>query len=378
MAKKRRSTKKTSGISRNDGKIILVILAICFLPFVITYYILKSEKLSKNAKIGIVSATWVICLILFVVATVSNKAENERLLDPTYNIQKLEISNTDSVTVKIGEKTKEGKVSYNVKSKEAFSVDDIVFVSENPSVANIEYVESTSSYYLNYVITGVNSGETDVYAMIKDSEVSTEKIHVIVPEPILVQAININCDKSSLVLGESAKVDLEIVPDNAENKEIVWISSDESVAKVDSDGVVSSVSGGEATITAKADNGVEESIDFDIDGSKSLMNLSVKHPRNDDVNIGDEWSYDIQVNGERAPRSMGISVGDKLSFSAKITESDDNPDIGTAKTSYTVKQEDVDNGFEVKMEVKVTENGGRYSGKSAIFEVIYTFSPANK
>lgn len=104
------------------------------------------------------------------------------------------------------------------------------------------------------------------------------------------------------------------------------------------------------------------------------MNLRVTHPRDDDNNIGDEWSYVTQVNGERAGGEYIISVGDKLSFYAEFTESDDNPDVGKASTTYTVTEDDLKNGFTVSMDLNVTENGGRNSGKRAHFTVNYNYT----
>ena len=58
----------------------------------------------------------------------------------------------------------------------------------------------------------------------------------------------------------------------------------------------------------------------------------------------------------------------------KITESDDNPDVGQASKTHIVSESDFENGFSVEMDVYVTENGGRNSGKSAHFIVTYEFS----
>ena len=108
------------------------------------------------------------------------------------------------------------------------------------------------------------------------------------------------------------------------------------------------------------------------------MNLKASHHReNDDVNIGDEWGYDLEINGERPTNTIGVSAGDTLSFYAQITESDDNPDVGTGSTSHTITEDDIENGFEVSFDVYVTENGGRNSGQSAHFVVTFTFSPVD-
>lgn len=50
-----------------------------------------------------------------------------------------------------------------------------------------------------------------------------------------------------------------IEPDNADDKDIVWTSSDETIASV-SDGVVVGIKAGQATITASCDGVSEECV----------------------------------------------------------------------------------------------------------------------
>ena len=128
-------------------------------------------------------------------------------------------------------------------------------------------------------------------------------------------------------------------------------------------------------ITAKALNGVENSFDLNVNAGKRLMNVNTNWNRTDNNNIGNEWSYDIRINDEIAPREMEISVGDTISFSARIEEDDTKPDVGSESSSHTVTQEDIMNGFSTSLNVVVTENGGRNRGKSANFVVTYNFAP---
>lgn len=77
-----------------------------------------------------------------------------------------------------------------------------------------------------------------------------------VKEPQVIQVTGITIDSSSLILteGESAKLTATISPSNADNQGIIWPSSNASIASV-SNGRVSAVSVGSATITAKSDDG---------------------------------------------------------------------------------------------------------------------------
>lgn len=195
-----------------------------------------------------------------------------------------------------------------------------------------------------------------------------------VAEPIEVESISLKGPENDLILGKHFFVNATIVPDNADDKSLTWNTSDESIVTVDQEGNLIAVGAGQATITACSANGVSSSHDIVVDGTQRVMSLRVTHPRDDDNNIGDDWSYTIQINGENPSKDYVLVIGEKLEFYAKITESDDNPDIGEAKTSHIVTEDDLMNGLTVFMDVYVKENGGRNSGKSAHFVVTYDFA----
>lgn len=164
-------------------------------------------------------------------------------------------------------------------------------------------------------------------------------------------------------------------PSKAADKTINWKSSDESVVKINSKGEVTVIGGGTATITASTNNGISKSFDLTVDATKRKMKLSVTRKRLDDVNIGDDWSFENKVSGAKAQTSLIVSVGEELTLYSKYTESDENPDIGEASTTHTITEADFNSGFEVTMDVYVTENGGQNRGKSAHFVVTYKFTP---
>lgn len=356
---------------------------LCIFPLPLTILMLRSKKLNKIAKIAIIAVAWIFYLIFALAGgsgdttstdSGTRTSSEQTVVESSENIKGLSFTRTDDVTVKVGKSTSSGYLKVDVKSKKDFSAENIVFVSENPEIATIT-LSKDSSTMLYFDITGISGGETNVYATSKDGSVKSETIHVIVPEPIGVDTIELNGYKTELCVSQTTSAKTTISPSNVEDKTLTWTSSDEAVATVDEKGNVIAVSGGTATISATANNGVAASFDVNVDGTKTLMKLNVRHPREDDVNIGDEWSYDVQVNGERAYNEMGVAVGETLSFYAQFTESDDNPDVGSAKTTHTVTEDDIANGFEVTMDLYVKENGGKNSGKSAHFVITYTFSP---
>ncbi|EIX1497727.1 Ig domain-containing protein [Cronobacter sakazakii] len=55
--------------------------------------------------------------------------------------------------------------------------------------------------------------------------------------------------------GESAGIDVTIVPDNATNKTLSWESDDTAIATVDDDGTITGVAEGAANVTATTTDG---------------------------------------------------------------------------------------------------------------------------
>ena len=214
----------------------------------------------------------------------------------------------------------------------------------------------------------VESESSETIESSKEEQKTTET-----PAPAVAESINIALEKNSLILGEKLTIKADIFPENAEDKTIIWSSSDTTVASVDNNGIVTPVGDGQATITAETSNGKSASTEISVDGSKRWMRCEVTNERTDDNNIGDQWSFINEINGERVVNEYIVSVGDTLSFHAKYQEEDDNPDIGESSTEYTVTEEAFQTGFWVSMQLAVTENGGRNSGQSAIYDIKYTF-----
>lgn len=68
----------------------------------------------------------------------------------------------------------------------------------------------------------------------------------------LVEGVSIALDTADIEMGSTATLEATVSPEDAVNKTITWTSSNEAVATVDENGVVTGVAPGTATITAAA------------------------------------------------------------------------------------------------------------------------------
>lgn len=75
------------------------------------------------------------------------------------------------------------------------------------------------------------------------------------PEPVKVTGISLDATSLTLTVGDTQTLSATISPNNADNKIVIWSTSDMSVATVDNNGLVKGVGAGTATITAKSDDG---------------------------------------------------------------------------------------------------------------------------
>lgn len=356
---------------------------ICIFPLPLTILMVRSQRIKKPVKIAVIAVAWIIYLLIAIGGSGNTNETGDSNIVSTNMEATSENSNIigfkfsrDEIEVIEGKSTSSGYVTVDVRDKNAFSPEDVIFKSGDEDIAVIRYEKDALTNFLYFVIDGIKPGETYVYVTSKDGLVESEHIKLIVKDDGLIdpESISLQADVTELALGGSANINVIVSPEGAIAKKVQWASSDESILTVNEKGVVTAVGGGTATVTAAISDSIKASCEFVVDGTRRSMHVHVKRPRENDFNIGDEWAYYDEIDGEKATNVKNVSVGDTIRFYSKYTESDDNPDVGEASTTHTVTEEDLKNGFTVPMDLYVTENGGRNSGKSVHFIVTYFFS----
>ena len=126
-------------------------------------------------------------------------------------------------------------------------------VAPNTAVQTVTWSSSDEDVatVTNGVVTGVAVGTVTITATsTKDNTKSGTK--TIKVNPVLVSGITVSPDSKSLVVGGTVQLSATVAPANATDKSYIWGSSDETVATVDENGLVTALKIGTCSITATA------------------------------------------------------------------------------------------------------------------------------
>lgn len=154
----------------------------------------------------------------------------------------------------------------------------LAYLSSDESVATVD--ESGN-------VTAVGVGEctitttivADTTATAEDAGVDSEML--VVPENAkaetkvtvgkAIESITLDSNEGVLTVGNSITVTATVTPDNATNTTINWTSSDEKVATVDSNGKITAVAAGNATIKATSESDGDVSADYALTVNKAAV-----------------------------------------------------------------------------------------------------------
>ena len=121
----------------------------------------------------------------------------------------------------------------------------VTFTSDNEEVATVDE---------NGKVTALNIGKAVISATTADGKF-TAKAEISVIKNA--EEIKIYKTEYSLNSGEKEKIQYDVLPEDATEKAVVWKSSDEAVATVSAEGVITAVGKGTANITVSLENNSE-------------------------------------------------------------------------------------------------------------------------
>ena len=166
--------------------------------------------------------------------------------------QPLKAIKMDDIALETNGHTSE-TVAYTLEPADT-TEDDVILSVADESVAKLE----------GNKLVAVSDGTTKITATSGIVKTSAK-----VTVTTKVEQIALSKTEGVLTVGNSVTITATVTPDNATNTTINWTSSDEKVATVDSNGKVTAVAAGNATITATSESDGDVSADYALTVNKA-------------------------------------------------------------------------------------------------------------
>ncbi len=225
-------------------------------------------------------------------------------------------------------------------SDTAVSVDGVTYAVSSVKLATVD---------ANGVLTAMQRGRVTVTAKTADGKVSGSKTITITDRP---ESVDIKSQKSSIVVGKTALLTATVAPKTVANRNVIWASSDESIATVTAKGQVKGIGPGKVTITATSaiDNQVVGSCELEIIRLATQVSLE---PKTVDVLVKDS----VQLEPQFAPDDVSSKAVKYSSNKPKIATVDENGVVtGLKAGTATIKGKSTDgSGKAGTMTVKVIQ-----------------------
>lgn len=177
------------------------------------------------------------------------------------------------------------------------------FIIDKPECVELSY-QQTNGNQVIYSLKGVKEGTVKIKAVSEDGNIESNEGTTVVLPIIKVSSITISPETATIEKGDTKRLTAAVLPNDAENKEIEWSSSDTAVATVDANGLVTGVAEGEVTITATAKDG---------SGVKGIATITVIVPPTSltfDGKTNQEiytwWGKEVDLKAEVTPEGVSL------------------------------------------------------------------------
>lgn len=183
--------------------------------------------------------------------------------------------------------------------------------SLDESVAKVSVKTSTS-----YKVTAVKEGKTQIKIASVDNSEIVKLLNVTV-SPVKLESISINQDRVYLIEESTFQLQTSYTPSNASNKNVTYVSSDESIASVDANGLILAKAKGSAIITVTSeDGGFTRTCEVNVEEKEKLIKSTLLYKQKDLYN---NYSFNVDCCpsiGEVNILVIPVWFTDSLSFIA--------------------------------------------------------------
>lgn len=214
------------------------------------------------------------------------------------------------------------------------------------AVARTSDTTVTAAVYGNLSNSGIGTITLQANALISSQSNLIGNVTVLEASAVPVSDITVNPTTANLVVGGKQQLIATVIPNNATNKEVTWSSSDEAVATVDGNGLVTGVTVGTANITVTTVDGSFTDI-VTISVTAAVINVSA-------ITITGDARVGIQLTTTVTPSGATVNY----QWQRANTEDGTYTNIsGATSATYIPTGDDVD------MYLKVSATGtGSYTG----------------
>lgn len=167
------------------------------------------------------------------------------------------------------------QTSVNLNEGNTYQLTTIISPSDAPN-KTLEWDSSNTEIATvdsNGKITAIKQGQATIVAKTTDGSNITATCEVKVLK--LVSGIVLNVSSASLAEGQTLQLNATITPEQADNKTLQWISSNEAIATVNQSGLVTAVSKGNVVIIAKSTDGSDLSATCDIIVVRPVISITI-------------------------------------------------------------------------------------------------------
>ena len=190
-------------------------------------------------------------------------------------------------------------------------VDKFIYESSDTNVAVVDEKGRVSAKELGTATITVKTEDNSVSETVTVNVVDI-KSNVTVIEPTGIEIVGFT---NGLTVGKTTQAVMNITPNSATNKTVKWSSSNEKIAKVDSNGVVTGVSAGTCTIMVATSNNITASKEITV----SPNTISV-----DKVSIVGSTSITMKVGGTRY---LYYTISPNNASNKKVAYKSSNPSV---------------------------------------------------
>jgi len=257
------------------------------------------------------------------------------------------------------------KTEITVVEGDTFILTPIITDLEGEDLVNYTFnVEGVVSYK-DGTFTALKSGQVVITATLKEfSEVNKTITVTVTAKPVKVTSITITGEET-MVEGTTQTLLATVLPENADNKNVVWSTSDSSIASVDK-GVVTALKPGEVTITVTAQDGsnVSKTLKITVTSKVITGEVSISGDKEEGF-VGDTITLTNTVTTNAEDKSLTWTVdSDKATVEdgvVTLVKAGTVVVTATLNANETIKDTYTINIFDKVASIKITKAKEKYT-----------------